>query len=152
MLRLLFFLFLILPLIEIYLLIHVGSIIGAGWTVFLCILSAVAGIALVRQQGFSTLSRVQSTMAHGKVPALEMLEGAVVLVCGVFLLLPGFFTDILAFLGLIPRFRRGFILWAMQHVFQRGNYEIMVYQNRSPSSDHRERPRVIEGESKREDD
>lgn len=91
-------------------------------------------------------------MACGKAPALEMLEGAVVLVCGMFLLLPGFFTDILAFLGLIPRVRRGFIRWAIRNVLQRGDYEVTVYQHRTPGSSHREPPRVIEGESKHEDD
>lgn len=151
MLRLLFFLFLILPLIEIYLLIRVGSIIGAGWTVFLCIFTAVAGIALMRQQGFSTLGRVQATMARGEAPALEMLEGAVLMACGVFLLIPGFFTDILAFFGLIPRFRRSFVLWVVRRVFRRGNHEVAVYRRGPDSSGYRERPRVIEGDSKRED-
>lgn len=152
MFRLLFFFFLALPLIEIYLLIHVGSLIGAGWTVFLCIFTAVVGVALMRQQGFSTLSRVQATMARGEAPALEMLEGAVLMACGVFLLIPGFFTDILAFLGLIPSFRRGLVLWAIRHLFHRSNYKVTVYQHGSDNLDYRERPRVIEGESKHEDD
>jgi UPF0716 protein FxsA len=152
MFRLLFFLFLAFPLIEIYLLIRVGGLIGAGWTVFLCVSTAIAGAMLLRQQGFSTLSRVQTTMARGEVPALEMLEGAVLLVCGVFLLTPGFFTDILGFLGLIPPLRQSLVLRAVKRSMQHGEYEVTVYRWKSQGSGRRQPHRIINGESKREDD
>ncbi|ADE13375.1 FxsA cytoplasmic membrane protein [Nitrosococcus halophilus Nc 4] len=152
MFRLLFFLFLTFPLIEIYFLIRVGSAIGPGWTVFLCIFTAVVGAALLRQQGFSTLSRVQTTMARGEVPALEMLEGAVLLTCGIFLLTPGFFTDTLGFLGLIPSLRQAFVLWAVKRALQREEFEVTVYRQGPDDSSHRQRPRVIEGRAKREDE
>lgn len=153
MFRLLFILFLIFPLVEIYLLIRVGSNIGAGWTIFLCIFTAVAGAALLRQQGFSTLRRVQTTMLRGEVPALEMLEGAVLLVCGIFLLTPGFFTDTLGFLGLIPSLRRSFLLWGVKRTLQRGDFKVAVYRHQDPHDPApRQRPRTIEGQAKREDE
>jgi len=152
MFRLLFFLFLLFPLLEIYLLIRVGGLIGAGWTVFLCVSTAVVGAMLLRQQGFSTLSRVQATMARGEVPALEMLEGAVLLVCGVFLLTPGFFTDVLGFLGLIPPLRQAFVLRAVKRGMQQGEYEVTIYRWGPYGSGRRHPRRIINGESKREDD
>ena len=68
-------LFFVVPLIEVYFLIKVGSIIGAGWTIFLVVLTAVIGVALLRIQGFATLMRVRETLARGEIPAVEMLEG-----------------------------------------------------------------------------
>jgi UPF0716 protein FxsA len=103
------------PLIEIYLLIEIGSIIGALPTVFLVVATAVIGAFLLRLQGFTTWNRLQMTLMRGEIPALELAEGAVLLVCGALLLTPGFFTDTLGFLGLFPPTRRAFIRWAMKH-------------------------------------
>jgi UPF0716 protein FxsA len=152
MFRLFFFLFLALPLIEIYLLILVGSIIGAGLTVFLCIFTAALGGILVRRQGFSTLGNVQATMARGEVPALEMLEGMVLLICGILFLIPGFFTDILAFLGLIPSLRRLLVLWTVKHALPRSKFKVAVYGHESNNLSYRQRSRIIEGQAKREDE
>ncbi|WP_297527734.1 FxsA family protein [Thiohalobacter sp.] len=102
--------FLTVPLIEIYLLIKVGGVIGAWPTVLLVVLTAVVGAFLIRLQGLATLQRVQLAMMRGEVPALEMLEGAVLVICGALLLTPGFFTDTLGFLLLIPALRRWLIL------------------------------------------
>lgn len=112
-LRLLFLLFLVVPLIEIYLLIEVGSVLGALPTVALVVLTAIIGAFLLRLQGFVTMQRVRSSMARGEIPAVEMLEGVVLLFCGALLLTPGFFTDTLGFLGLIPALRRGMIYWLL---------------------------------------
>lgn len=99
----LFLLFLGIPLLEIYLLIEVGAKIGALPTVFLVVFTAVLGVFLLRIQGFSTLTRLRGTLAQGGIPAVEMLEGAVLLVTGALLLTPGFFTDALGFLCLVRK-------------------------------------------------
>lgn len=112
--RLLLVLFFTVPLIEIYLLIQVGSVIGAVPTVVLVVFTAVLGAGLLRLQGFATLARVQAMLARGQVPAIEVMEGAVLLVAGVLLLTPGFFTDAIGFLCLIPWLRRKLILWAIR--------------------------------------
>lgn len=100
------FFFLVVPIIEIYLLIQVGSVIGAIPTILLVIATAVIGAYLLRQQGLSTLSRFQSNLAAGVMPAKEMLEGILLLVGGALLMTPGFFTDAMGFLCLIPVSRR----------------------------------------------
>lgn len=97
------------PLVELYVLIKVGGVVGAGWTLGLVISTAVIGLALVRIQGFAVLSRIQQTLARGEVPALPLLEGMALFVAGAFLLFPGFLTDILGFTLLIPPIRRGLI-------------------------------------------
>ncbi len=98
----LFILFLIVPVIEIYLLIKVGSLIGAVPTVATLLLISLAGAWLVRHQGFRVLGRIQAELSQGRLPAAEMLDGALVLVGGVLLLTPGFFTDFLGLFFLIP--------------------------------------------------
>jgi UPF0716 protein FxsA len=94
--------FLIVPVVEIYLLIEVGRIIGAPWTVFFVVLTAVIGVRLLKIQGISTLKRAQNKMQTGQAPAQEMLEGIGLVVAGAFLLTPGFFTDTLGFILLFP--------------------------------------------------
>ncbi|RMD70191.1 MAG: FxsA family protein [Gammaproteobacteria bacterium] len=111
-------LFIILPLIEIFLFIKVGGVIGALPTVLLVVATAVAGIALLRHQGLSTLRRAQRELERGEMPALSLLEGAALLVAGVLLLTPGFLTDTLGFLLLIPPLRRRFVLWLLQRMLR----------------------------------
>lgn len=115
MFKFLFLIFLFVPVIEIYLLIQVGSVIGALNTIGLVIGTAILGAFLLKRQGLSTYARVQETMRRGEVPAIEMLEGIILLVAGALLLTPGFFTDTLGFLGLIPVLRRGLVLWLLKH-------------------------------------
>jgi len=101
-------LFLIIPIIEIFLLIKVGGVIGALPTIILVVLTAVIGAGLLRQQGLSTLARFQKNMSQGKLPAQEMVEGILLAVGGALLMTPGFVTDTIGFLCLLP-FSRQFI-------------------------------------------
>lgn len=84
-------LFVGIPLIELYFLIQVGSQIGALSTIGLSIFTALLGGALVRIQGFSVLMRVRDAVGQNQVPALELLDEAVLLVAGLVLLLPVFY-------------------------------------------------------------
>jgi len=104
--RILFSLFIVIPILEMVLLIKVGSIIGAIPTVGLVLLTAMIGITLLRQQGFETLNRLQSRLAQGEIPGTELVEGAMLLVGGALLLTPGFFTDAVGFVCLLPFFRK----------------------------------------------
>jgi len=90
--------------------IQVGDEIGAFNTVLLVILTAVIGGFLVRLQGVGMLMSAREQMARGETPAVEILEGFVLLMCGAMLLLPGFVTDAIGFLLLIPPLRRLTIL------------------------------------------
>lgn len=96
------FCFLLVPVVEIYLLIQVGQVIGAGWTIVLVVLTAVIGVWLLRVQGLSTLTRAQRRLQENELPAREILEGMALVVAGAFLLTPGFFTDTIGFLLLFP--------------------------------------------------
>ncbi len=109
MFRSLFFLFLLIPLIEIYFLIQVGEVVGAGWTIFLVVATAIIGAALLRIQGLSTLERAQRSMAQGQLPATAMLEGVALLFSGALLLTPGFVTDTIGFILLTPPLRQALI-------------------------------------------
>jgi len=109
-------LFLLVPVAEIAVFIQVGSRIGAGMTVLLVVVSAVAGVWLVRRQGLATATRVQAMVARGESPALGMLEGLALLAAGVLLVIPGFLTDIAAFVLLIPPLRRGIIRLYLRHM------------------------------------
>ena len=102
----LFLLFLLIPLVEIWFLIKVGSVVGAGWTIFLVVATAVIGAGLVRAQGLSAISRIQRELAAGGLPAAELLQGIFLLVSGALLLTPGFFTDAIGFALLVPGIRQ----------------------------------------------
>ena len=105
MFKILFFMFLAIPLIEIAILIEIGKVVGAAYTIILVIGTAALGAALLRQQGLSTIAKVQMNMDQGNLPATELIEGLMLLVAGVLLLTPGFFTDVFGFLLLIPALR-----------------------------------------------
>ncbi|HJV34062.1 FxsA family protein [Geomonas sp.] len=104
-------LFTIIPVIEIYLLIKVGSWIGPLPTVVLLLAISLLGAWLVRSQGFRIFLQIREELSRGRLPAAQLLDGALVLVGGVLLMTPGFFTDFLGIFFLFP-FTRSFIkLW-----------------------------------------
>ena len=109
-------LFLVVPLVEIYVLIEVGGIIGALPTVFACVATAVIGGGLLRYQGFRTLRRAQVNMERGQLPAMEMFEGVALGLGGALLLTPGFVTDVAGFLCLVPWTRRALIAAALRRM------------------------------------
>jgi len=139
-------LFVGIPLFELYWLIEVGSYLGAIPTIFLTVFTAVLGGMLVRMQGLATAMRVQKSMAMGEMPAIEMLEGAVLLACGFFLLLPGFFTDILGFLALVPGIRRWLVITFLKRT------QVMQPPSSPPGESPGDQPRIIEGEFHRDDE
>lgn len=109
-------LFLLVPLAEIYILIEVGSVIGALTTIGLCVLTAVIGAGLLRIQGFQTMRRAQENLNRGEIPAIEMFEGVALAFGGALLLTPGFVTDTVGFLCLIPWSRRWLIRTALRRM------------------------------------
>jgi len=96
------FLFIVMPILEMVILIEVGGMIGALNTVGLVLLTAVIGAALLRQQGLSTLLRANQRLNSGELPAREVAEGLILAVGGALLLTPGFVTDTIGFLCLLP--------------------------------------------------
>lgn len=163
--RFLFLLFIGVPILEMWLLIEVGSRIGALYTIGLVALTAFIGLHLLRQQGVSTLTRAQSRLNAGEVPATEILEGLFLAVGGALLLTPGFFTDAIGFCCLLGPVRRRII----QHMLKSGLVRANAgFQQRPPfgqpgagsqsGEGSRPEPRVdrdghvtIDGDYKRED-
>ena len=132
------------PFVELYILLEVGSLLGFFPTVIVIICTGVLGVWLFRQQGFNTLKRFQDSLARGEVPAYEMIEGPILLLGGIFLIAPGFFTDILGFICLIPAARKNIAKYVIEHY-------LVVSQPNSPfyqSANHRT---AIEGEFRKED-
>ncbi|MBC6441172.1 MAG: FxsA family protein [Rhodospirillales bacterium] len=109
-------LFLGVPLIEVYLFIELGSLIGALWTVLLCVATAVTGAALVRHQGRAVTISAQEAMRAGRMPAVEAFDGICILAAGMMLLTPGFFTDTGGLLLLMPPVRHMLRHFAARHV------------------------------------
>jgi UPF0716 protein FxsA len=95
-------LFIALPVAELYVIIQVGGAIGLVPTLFLLLLDGIAGWALTRWQGRAAWERFNLALAAGRVPARETFDGAMIIVGGAFLLAPGFITDVIGFLLLIP--------------------------------------------------
>jgi len=106
MLRIIFLLFITIPLLELWLLIEVGSGIGGLSTIALCLFTAALGGLLIRWQGMSTLFDAQKRMAHGEAPVEHGMHGLMIAFAGVLLFTPGFITDSVGFLLLFPPFRR----------------------------------------------
>jgi UPF0716 protein FxsA len=107
----LFLAFTIIPFIEIYLLIKIGSYLGAFNTVVIVILTAFLGALLARYQGFQTMLRVRESLERGEMPAEELLDALLILLAGIVLLTPGFLTDLAGLVILIPTTRLTFKRW-----------------------------------------
>ncbi len=102
----LFLLFTVVPVVELALLIKIGTVIGTMNTVALVILTAVVGAYLVRMEGIGVINRFQESVLQGKFPAEEIIDGAMILVAGALLVTPGVFTDLIGFLLVFPVTRR----------------------------------------------
>ena len=114
MLIALIFIFLALPALEIYLFVVVGGWIGPVPTIGLTFAAAVIGLAVIRAQAPRTIGRVQDSLKRGEAPVGDMLDGVALFVAGALLIMPGFFTDMIGLLLLVPWVRRtlGFALLA----------------------------------------
>jgi UPF0716 protein FxsA len=95
-------LFILVPLAELYVILKVGDAIGAVWTILLLAADSVLGSVLLRAQGRTVWRRFNSALAEGKMPHREVLDGVLVIFGGAFLITPGFLTDIVGLVLLIP--------------------------------------------------
>jgi UPF0716 protein FxsA len=110
--------FIVVPLMEILLLIEIGSRIGTLNTISIIILTGILGGYMMRQQGFAILANIRVDLSQGRMPTGELINGALVLVGGIVLLTPGFFTDAVGFVLLIPPTRE-FVRRKIQLLIQR---------------------------------
>ena len=116
MLLKLFLAFTIIPIIEIYLLIEIGSMFGVLTAVTLVILTGFLGAFLARMQGLQTLYRIQESLREGRMPSGELLDALLIVIAGLVLLTPGFLTDSAGFLLLIPATRNSIKYWLRRQI------------------------------------
>lgn len=129
--RLALLLFILIPVVELTVLIKVGSHIGALPTIGLVFLTAIVGVTLIRKQGLETSLKAQEKMRRGELPASEVAEGIMLLFAGLCLLMPGFITDAIGALLLIPPVRKlvaaGLVVNFIASMVKRGSQ--WTYQN-----------------------
>ena len=115
-------LFMLIPIVETWILIEVGGWIGALPTIGLVVLTATIGLSLLKQQGLSTLMRARRKMDEGAIPASELVSGVMIAVGGALLLTPGFVTDALGFALLIQQTRQ----WLLFKLIDRYRDKIVI--------------------------
>lgn len=115
-----FLIFILVPLVELALLIKLGTVMGFWPTFAIVILTAVIGTSVLRHQGFRTMVRLNEAMARGEPPVKPVIDGAFVLLAGAFLLTPGLITDTVGLLLLIPAVRDHVAAWSLKYLLTRG--------------------------------
>ena len=136
---LLLLLFIAVPLIEIALFIQLGSVLDLGWILLIVVLTAILGTWLVRQQGRGVLRQLQTSMQDLRDPTEPLVHGAMILFSGALLLTPGFFTDAIGFLLLVPAVRVLAFRWLRARVLagdirMRGTVHAEMHTGRRPGA------------------
>jgi UPF0716 protein FxsA len=140
---LLVLLFILLPIAEIYVIIQVGQAIGALWTILILIADSIIGARLLAWQGRRAWRKFQEALAAGRVPHREVLDGVLIIVGGAFLLTPGFITDVLGLVLLVPP-TRAFVRRALVRTMvgpRRGQWARVVVRT-APSEPPPPQPRA----------
>lgn len=152
------------PLIELALLIKIGGLIGFWWTMAIILGTALAGSAVLYDQGIAVMRRTHTAMSRGEPPMGPMVDGVILAVAGTMLILPGFICDVLGLLLLIPPVRRLAARAFFASVFGNANFEFEVRtsgrdqsappprRDGAPRDDAASRGPVIEGEFERIDE
>jgi UPF0716 protein FxsA len=143
-----FLIFVIIPLIEIALFLMAGDAFGILPTLLMCVVTAMIGAALIREQGIHTLFSAKEALGHNELPIKEIFDGICLAVAGALLMTPGFFTDFIGFSLLFPPFRVVLLHYLRQkidlNVSTKGPYE-GHYERRTET-------KIIEGEFEKLDD
>ena len=122
MLPVLFLVFLVVPFVELFVIIQVGQAIGALNTIALLILVSAVGAWLVKREGLSVLRRAQARVDQGGLPGRELVDGVLILFAGALLLTPGFVTDVVGVLLLLPPVRIGLRTVVVQALRRRAEF------------------------------
>lgn len=154
---LLFIIFIIIPVVEITVLIEVGEQLGAFPTVALVILTAAVGASLVRSQGLQTLMSAQKKMQQGQQPGQEVIEGVMLAVAGIMLVTPGFVTDFLGLVLLLPISRQFFAGKLLERLIiknmaQQGSQQGQPFNGGFSQNSQEQDSDIIDGEFVNKDD
>lgn len=162
--RWLFLIFVLVPILEIWLLIKAGGLFGAGWVILSVVATAIIGTYFLKLQGAATLMQAQSRLLSGQIPKTEIVEGLLLFIAGAFLLTPGYFTDLLGFSVLLPATRKKYAEFLVNSSFVRSNiartsgFQQTGFESRTKQQPNNMRQNrhhgthIIEGEFTREDD
>lgn len=118
-------LFIIVPVVELYVLIEIGRKIGTWSTIGIIILTGILGAYLVKSQGFLILRKIQNDLNEGILPGDSLIQGAIILAGGILLITPGFITDTIGFVFLIPTGRevvKKYLLKWLKGKIREGNF------------------------------
>jgi len=127
----LFLAFTIIPVLELYILIEVGSYLGALNTIMVVIVTGFVGAYLARLQGFQTMNRVRESLNRGEMPTEGLIDALLILLAGIVLLTPGFLTDIAGLLILLPQTRnrfKGWLMWKLENWINNNRGDIQFYR------------------------
>ena len=113
------------PLIEIYLMIKIGSIIGAFNTIFLIFFTAITGIYFAKLEGLNTVRSGFNQLIKNEIPIYEIISGAALAFAAILLIIPGFLTDLVGFLLIIPITRKFFIKSLSSKLHKKNNEDII---------------------------
>ncbi|EMK6670327.1 membrane protein FxsA [Vibrio fluvialis] len=155
MFPILLILFIAVPVIEIGLFIQVGGVLGLWPTIALVLITAFVGASLVRSQGLHTLMTVQQRMQNGEIPAQQIVEGVMLAVAGVLLLTPGFMTDAMGMLILLPAPRAMLAKYLMSKVVvtnMSSDFQSSHYERDFHSHSSQQHGQTFDGEFERKQD
>ena len=127
----LFLAFTIIPVLELFILIEVGSYLGALNTIMVVIVTGFVGAYLARLQGFQTMNRVRESLNRGEMPTEGLIDALLILLAGIVLLTPGFLTDIAGLLILLPQTRARFkvwLMWKLENWINNNRVDIQFYR------------------------
>ena len=127
----LFLAFTIIPVLELYILIEVGSYLGALIEIMVVIVTGFVGAYLARLQGFQTMNRVRESLNRGEMPTEGLIDALLILLAGIVLLTPGFLTDIAGLLILLPQTRnrfKGWLMWKLENWINNNRVDIQFYR------------------------
>ena len=140
----LFLLFIVVPIVEIVLFIKIGSLLGLWLTILVVVLTAIVGTNLVKSQGLNAIKEVQSSFLQGQDIARSLINGTLILIAGILLLTPGFFTDFIGITFLIPVTRNMWISYGIKHF---PGFVFINSNNNSKNNPHvKEKNDVIDGD------
>jgi UPF0716 protein FxsA len=139
MFKKLLLIFIVVPLLELYILIKIGQLLGAEVTITLVVVTGILGAVFVRAQGFSLVAKIKLDLSEGTLPHKRLLEGVCILASGLLLLTPGLITDLVGFMLLIPPLRNRMINTMLKkartYISTAGSPPVTwTYQNRFPDS------------------
>jgi len=132
----LFLLFILVPALELWLLVEIGSRVGVPFTILLIVLTGALGAFLVRLQGIGVMTKIQPDLGAGQLPTSHLLDGILILLAGAFLLTPGVVTDVLGFSLLTPPVRSGLRRVLLHHLKGR----VGIAMPNTPPSQHEQPP------------